>query len=244
MRSTRLFELAKAFRAECIAKEKELSAREKDLDELRGSARYDKVKAEIIAEREKSIQDARNKVAAETDALLSACLERAQRSRPIAAPTTDAINTLNLLELRLKQNENKAVGSFGNVGGTKLLSSQELNAAIPLMNGNPIALEALKNIAIRSGVILRMPATKEMTNSQAEEAVKTMARSLNSLYHLPKVGVRQEYAAQISGQAMNSNAIQAWRIDQDFSSESDFIQSMAFIGADAVADFTSIINQK
>lgn len=236
-RTERLYQIVKDFRAEVLAKDKELTEREKALSDLKGSPRYHKIIAQIENERADNIDSVRDKLAPETDVLMHKCLEATAKTVPTEAPTEEALRTLEVLKLRseLAHKNGEAV------------PSEEIHNAVKAMGDNPTALEALRSIATENGVMLLTPSKKGITQAQAQEAVKLMARSINTIYHLPKLGIREEYGKMMNGyesDITNGHASDAYRLDMDFNSEDEFLQGMTFVSAENIPQLKEILNQE
>lgn len=236
-RTERLYQIIKNFRAEVLAKDKELKEREKALEDLKGSPRYNKIIAQIETERAANINSLRDKLAPETDVLMHKCFEATAKTIPTEPPTEEALRTLEVLKLRseLAKRNGQAV------------PSEELHNAVKAMGDNPTALEALRSIATENGVMLLTPSKKGVTQAQAQEAVKLMARSINTLYHLPKLGIREDYGLMMNGyknDITNGHASDAWRLDMDFNSEDEFLRGMTFVSAENIPQLKEILNQE
>lgn len=245
-RTERLYQLAKKFYYSFAEKQHEIDEREKEIEDLKGSPRYNRLKAQIDEERAKLCKECRDEVGDETDLILRNMLTAAERAKPMEAPTAEMLNTLQLFEMRYRQYED-AKKPGGSTNGINPLTSSELHAAVPLMKGNPTALKALKNIAHKSGILLTGAEPKGLTENEAVEMVKTAARSMATLYHLPKVNNRREWAEMAHGHIediTNGKAWEFYRMDSDITSEDEFIKGITFVDDANLAELKATLNQE
>lgn len=241
MRTERLFTITQTYRNRIKEKENELRQREKEIEDLKGSPRYRKVAAQIEAERAQIIADNRDNFKSEIDLILQGMLDAAKKAVPVSAPSQEALRTLEALKLR----DEIASDPHGSNQDNRIPAS-EFNAAVPIVKDNPTALGALRMLAAKHGVTLLVPKPKGLTQDQAIEAVQVLARSMGTLLHLPKIGYRKEYAEMGNGHIddiTGGHAYDAYRVDEDFKSENDFISGMAFVAPEDVEQFKSIVNQ-
>lgn len=237
-RSERLYNQVKQFRQYVIEKSKALDDEERDLDGFKGSEKYNKVMARIQSDREQLMKDARQKYAPETDVILEAMAKAADFKTASAAPSEEALRLLQAFKLRLELDES-------NPG----ISRDELQGAVSVMGDSETAFKALRQIAQKCGVIITPQNSDKMTALQAREAVESLAKSINTLYHLPKLGNRKEWANMMSGAMVSPfssrmDSIRAWRYDVELNSPDDMIQSYTMLDDNGTKQLREIIDKE
>ena len=236
-RSERLYNQVKQFRKYVIERSAALDEEEADLQDMKGSERYNKVSARIQSDRAQLMKEAREKFAPETDVLLDAMRQAADFKTTAAAPSEEALRLLQAFKLRLELDENAAI------------SRDELQGAVAVMGDSETAFKALRQIAQKCGVIVTPQNSDKMTSLQAKEAVESLARNISALYHLPTVGNRKAWGDMMSGAQQspfttNTDSIRAWRIDVEPTSAADLIQSYTMLNDNAVSQFMEIIDSE
>ena len=236
-RSERLYNQVKQFRKYVIERSAALDEEEADLQDMKGSERYNKVSARIQSDRAQLMKEAREKFAPETDVLLHAMRQAADFKTTAAAPSEEALRLLQAFKLRLELDENAAI------------SRDELQGAVAVMGDSETAFKALRQIAQKCGVIVTPQNSDKMTSLQAKEAVESLARNISASYHLPTVGNRKAWGDMMSGAQQspfttNTDSIRAWRIDVEPTSAADLIQSYTMLNDNAVSQFMEIIDSE
>lgn len=236
-RSERLYNQVKQFRQYVIEKSAALDEEEADLQDMKGSERYNKVSARIQSDRAQLMKEAREKFAPETDVLLSAMRQAADFKTTATAPSEEALRLLQAFKLRLELDENAAI------------SRDELQSAVGVMGDSETAFKALRQIAQKCGVVITPQNSDKMTSLQAKEAVESLAKNVNALYHLPTVGNRKAWANMMSGAEQSpftttTDSIRAWRIDVEPNSADDLIQSYTMLNDSGVKQLREIIDSE
>lgn len=232
-RSERLFTQVRQFRLYVVSRSRELDEQEADIQDMKGSERYNTLMAKIKSDRENLMREAREKYGAGTDAILAAMLKAAETKTPTEAPTTEALNMLQALKIRVDLDSP--------------ISRDELQGAVASFGDNPVIYNALKEIAKKNGVLLQPPKDKGINGSQAQDAVKALANNISGMFHLPKLGARKEWADAMYGNnhsAFNDSmgAIRAFRLDIDFRDTNDFLQTYTMLPPDQIEQFKNIID--
>lgn len=236
-RSERLYNQVKQFRQYVIERSAALDEEEADLEGFKGSAKYNTIMARIQSDRAQLMKEAREKYAPETDVLLSAMRQAADFKTTAAAPSEEALRLLQAFKLRLELDENAAI------------SRDELQGAVAVMGDSETAFKALRQIAQKCGVVLTPQNSDKMTSLQAREAIESLAKNINALYHLPAVGNRKAWANMMSGAeqspfAATMDSIRAWRIDVEPKSAEDLIQSYTMLDDNAVKQLIEVIDSE
>ena len=136
----------------------------------------EQIRARIQSDRAQLMKEAREKFGPETDVLLNAMLQAADFKTTATAPSEEALRLLQAFKLRLELDENAAI------------SREELQGAVSVMGDSETAFKALRQIAQKCGVVITPQNSDKMTSLQAKEAVESLAKNVNALYHLPTVG--------------------------------------------------------
>jgi len=237
-RSERLYNQVKDFRKYVIERSAALDEEEADLQDMKGSERYNKVSARIKNDREQLMKEAREKFAPETDVLLNAMLQAADFKTTATAPSEEALRLLQAFKLRLELDES-------NPG----ISRDELQGAASVMGDSETAFKALRQIAQKCGVVITPQNSDKMTSLQAKEAVQSLAKNINTLYHLPRVGNRKAWGEMMSGSSNNilgdtMNAIRALRVDVEPNSVEDLLQSYTMLNDSGVKQLREILDKE
>ena len=236
-RSERLYNQVKDFRKYVIERSKALDDEEADLEGFKGSEKYNKIMARIQNDRAQLMKEAREKYGAETDVLLAAMRQAADFKTTAAAPSEEALRLLQAFKLRLELDENAAI------------SRDELQSAVSVMGDSETAFKALRQIAQKCGVMITPQNSDKMTSLQAKEAVESLAKNVNALYHLPTVGNRKAWANMMSGAEQSPftttmDSIRAWRIDVEPNSAEDLLQSYTMLNDGAVKQLREILDKE
>lgn len=236
-RSERLYEQVKDFRKYVIERSKALDDEEADLEGFKGSEKYNKIMARIQSDREQLMKEAREKYAPETDIILSAMRQAADFKTTATAPSEEALRLLQAFKLRLELDENAAI------------SREELQGAVSVMGDSETAFKALRQIAQKCGVVITPQNSDKMTSLQAKEAVESLAKNVNALYHLPTVGNRKAWANMMSGAEQSpftttTDSIRAWRIDVEPNSVEDLLQSYTMLNDSGVQQLREILDKE
>lgn len=235
--SENIYNLIMSFRREVIGKSAELDEREQAIEDLKGSARYLQIKAQLDEERKQIVYNARQRIGAEIDNLVSQADEKASAAVTMSAPSEEALRQLQLLKMKIDMNPM-------NPG----ITAEELKASITMMGDNQTAISMLKDIADKSNVILTgLPKPKGMTSGKAHEVTKMLAKSLATYTNLPKLDNRNNYADMMSkaqDDITNGKAVDAWRLDRNYQNARDMIGTMGYVDGAALDEYLNIIDSE
>ena len=237
-RTEKLYNLVKEHRAEFLEKQEELDKKEKELEPLKGSQKYDEEMKEIRSEREKLVKQLRDKYGSQVKIILALINENVKKNVvPMDPPTEEALRTLQLLKMRQETTPGQ-------------LYASEFNSAVPVMGGNATALKLLQDLAQKSGVNLLIKTEKKLNNTDFERAVEGIAKGLKITFNLPRLNNKAAYGqalynrteyADINTQIRN---VDGFKYDNSYNSTDDFLSNMTFLQGDALNQFKAIADKE
>ena len=237
-RTEKLYELVKNHRAEFLEKQKELDKKEKELEPLKGSQKYDEAMKEIRSEREKLVKQLRDKYGSQVDIILAVINKNVKENGvPMEPPTEEALRTLQLLKMRQEATPGQ-------------LYASEFESAVPVMGGNATALKLLQDLALKSNVTLLIKPEAKLTSEDFQRAVEGIAQGLKITFHLPRLDNKSAYSqamyngqefADINAQIRNSDG---FKYDNSYNSVDELIGSLTFLQGDALNQFKAIADKE
>lgn len=237
-RTEKLYNLVKEHRAEFLEKQEELDNKEKHLEPLRGSQKYDEAMKKIRSERVNLVKQLREKYGSQVDIILAIINKNVKENgAPMEPPTEEALRTLQLLKMRQEESPGK-------------LYNTEFESAIPVMGGNATALKLLQDLALKSNVTLLIKPEAKLTSEDFQRAVEGIAQGLQIIFNLPRLNNKAAYGqalyngieyADINAQIRNTDGL---KYDNSYNSTDEFLSNMTFLQGDALNQFKAIADKE
>lgn len=212
-RITKYHNTVKNYRAELRAIWQTYDEKMQSFEKYKGSNGYDEEKKKAEAERNKAIKELQDRTRPVFTEIING-MKSSAVSQKIDAPTAEQLAILQALKMRDK------------------VSSDELHQASRTLEGNPLCLSVLDEIAAKNnyhGLVF----SKESTAAILEH-IKDLHDSAKRLCALEKCDSRAEMAERASVHSVNhsNNALYSWQADKDFDTEKDAMRDFG-----GVADF-------
>lgn len=149
-----------------LAVENEFEHTVAELDEMRGSAFFNRKMDEAAAERDTALARCRARASEAIDPLLNV-IEQRLDDAPLVPPTDEQLRALQLLAMKQQ------------------ISADELRGTARLCEGCPSALALVAEVAASRGLPLSLPAPTAISSEAAREHLSTARRSLDTLIYRP-----------------------------------------------------------
>lgn len=218
MSTRRIYEAMKRFTDTRAAARAEYLQTMQAIEDAKGTKYYSDREAAAMEKRNALTHAARRECEAELDAAFAA-MSKANHARKLAAPTEEQERILRVLAMRIDKN-----------GETKRsITREELDSAANAMEGNPLALATLTEIAQRAG------AHRDYTADAQEISIGTADAQLHSLAQRCKKILNSAAQPAPLQSAIMSNRRYGTPIDEDtlpqipaFESEQQFSDFMGY----------------